>query len=520
MDISNAIVLSRKKSTKFLGEVYAYQSNEEVIVEGILTGGLSLSDYSTGHRAEESISVNGQNFGTGVVKSATVTAKNQGGLDQRLRVTFEIFKQGSSASLGNEYPSISAANFKYIKSFSENISCDTSEFTQSYTHSVNVKLTKYDNTGLTTAKAIASDFLNHSSLVAASTVPAAANYTVIPAKTFFDETYDEVNSECNFSKKYEVAIDADGASNASTATCILFRSSSLTYDTNGVATVTENAEYQDLTGNGAPTSTAVGDMQGAYSRCQQILTGLTGSSTNIGTMTLINIPLVKSLNIDNDTRKVSYSVNFTTNIKINSPEKVYHEFTNTVETTNAGIKYCMFEGNIIGMEEIKVADGESTKYKNAQVVWKNVAGGTWPSHGGTVTMQGKPHSFSTNHNQLKGTISYNIKYSDCSSIIEGAGTIRRVLNKVSTQPISRELAQTFRVINSNELLQKAINGNLVPQNHIGSSAVNGDSTVQMKDLIGSVQGITVGSINYGQSVSLSYNSTSRQLNAVVHVIIP
>ena len=516
MDIQNATVLSRKKSTKFLGEVYAYQSNEEVTVEGILSDGLSLSAYAVGHTAEEDITVNGQGFGSGVVKSVSVSAKNQGGLDKRVKVTFEIFKAGSGANLGDEYPSIPASSFKYIKSFSESSSCDTSEFTQSYTHSVNVKLTKYDNTGLTTAQAIASTFLNSNNLVASAGVP--SNYTTIPGKTFFDETYDEVNSECNFSKKYEVAIDADGTSNASTSNYILFRSNSLTYDSNGIATVTENAEYQDLTGSAPPTGAAVSDMDGAYMRCQQIITGLTGASPNIGTMALINIPLVKSLTVDNDARKVSYHVNFTTNIKISTTDKVYHEFTNTKETTNAGVTYYVLEGNIVGMEEIDTADGESTKYSNAKAVWKNVAGGAWPTNGGVVTMSGHPYSFSTNHNQLKGTISYNIKYSDCVSIIDGAGKIRRIINKVSTQPTTRDLAQTFRVINHDEILQKALHQNKLPMNYIVSSTVNGDSTVQMKDLVGNVQNASPVGSNYGQSVSLSYNSTSRQLTAAIHVV--
>ena len=511
MDIQNAIVLSRKKSTKFLGEVYAYQSNEEVIVEGILAGTLSLADYSGGHSTEEIITVNNQNFGTGVVKSVSVNAKNQGGLDKRVRVTFEVFKAGSSANLGSEYPSIEPGNFKYIKSFSENSSCDTSEFMQSYSHSVSVKLTKYDGQGLSAAKSIASAFLNSNNLVASTNT--LANYTTIPGKTFFDETYDEVNSECNFSKKYDIGINGD-----SSTSYILFRSNSLTYDASGVATVTENAEYQDLTGGGPPTSAAVTDMDGAFGRCIGLLDALTRSSDKIGSMSLINIPLVKSLTIDKDTRKVSYHVNFTTNKKISVGDKVYHEFTNTIETTNAGIKYSMIEGNIIGMEEIDVADGQSKKYTNAKKVWQNVAGGSWPSNGGSVTMSGHPYSFSTNHNQLKGTISYNIKYSDCNSIIDGAGKIRRVIHKVSTQPTDRYLAQTFKVINHDELLQKALHGNKLQMNYIASSTVNGDSTVQMKDLISNVQNASPAGNNYGQSVSLSYNSTSRQLTAAIHVI--
>jgi hypothetical protein len=514
MNISNAIVLSRKKSIKFLGEVYAYQSNEEVIVEGI-SQGLSLSSYAS-NTTEEDITVNNQSFGTGVIKSVSVSAKNQAGLDQRIRVVFEVFKAGNNTSLGVEYPSIPASDFKYIKSFSESSTCDTNEFTQSHTHSVNVKLTKYDSSGLSVAKGIASTFLNSNALVASSGVPSV--YNTIPGKTFFDESYDEVNSECNFSKKYEIAIDADGTSNASTNTYILFRSNSLTYDANGVATITENAEYQDLTGNGPPVDTAVNDMSAASSRCQSILGSLTGSSTYIGTMALIDTPLVKSLNIDKDTRKVSYRITFTTNIKINTTDKVYHEFTNVVETTNAGIKYYTLEGNIIGMDEINVADGDSKKYSNAKKVWKDIAGGTWPTNGGSVTMSGNPYSFSTNHNKLKGTISYNIKYSDCVSIISGAGKIRRIIHKESNQPTTRELAQTFRVINHDEILQKASAGNVLPMNYIASTIVNGDSTVEMKDLVGSIVRASPKGSNYGQSATLSYNSTSRQLTASVHII--
>jgi hypothetical protein len=509
MNISSAIVLSRKKSTKFLGEVYSYQSNEEVIAEGVLDGSLSLSDYATGHTTEETITVNGQSFGTGVIKSVTVSAKNQTGVDKRVRVTFEVFKVGGSASLSAEYPAIAADDFKYIKSFSESSSCDISQEVQSYSHSVSVKLTKYDGTGIATAKAIASTFLNSNNLTSSGSID-SSSYDTPPGKTFFDETYDEVNSECNFSKKYEIATNADSNNNY-----ILFRSNSLSYDSSGIATVTENAEYQDLTGNGAPTSQANTDMDGAYGRCTAILTALTGASPNIGEMTLIDMPLVKGMTIDRDTRKVTYRVNYTTNIKINEGDKVYHEYTNTKETTNAGVSYYLLEGNIVGMEEVDSAEDESTKYKNAKPVWLQVAGGTFPNG---VVMTGRPHSFSTNHNQIKGTIGYNIKYSDCISIIDGAGTIRRKIHKVSTQPTPRSLAQTFRVINRDEILQLAQNGNKLPSNYIASSTINGDSTVQMGNLVGSVVNATPVGSNYGQSVSLSYNSASRQLSAAIHVI--
>jgi hypothetical protein len=509
MNISSAIVLSRKKSTKFLGEVYAYQSNEEVIAEGVLEGGLSLSAYAAGHNLEEDINVNGQSFGTGVVKSVTVSAKNQAGVDKRIRVTFEVFKTGGSASLSAEYPSIPAADFKYIKSFSENSSCDISQEVQSYSHSVNVKLTKYDTTGITTAKSIASTFLSANDLISSRDVD-STRYNTPPGKTFFDETYDEVNSECNFSKKYEIATNPDSTNNY-----ILFRSNSLNYDSSGIATVTENAEYQDLTGYGAPTTQASTDMDSAYSRCTAILVALTGASLNIGTMVLIDIPLVKGMTIDRDTRRVTYRVNYTTNIKIDKDNKVYHEYTSTKETTNAGVSYYSLEGNLVGMGEVDSAEGQSTKYANAKAVWLQVANGNSPDG---VTMDGRPYSFSTNHNQIKGTIGYNIKYSDCESIIDGAGTIRRKIHKVSTQPTPRPLAQTFRVVHHDEILQLARKGNQLPMNYIASSIINGDSTVKMADLVGSVVGATPVGSNYGQSVSLSYNSTSRQLSAAIHVI--
>lgn len=509
MNISSAIVLSRKKSTKFLGEVYSYQSNEEVIAEGVLDVSLGLSDYATGHTTEEMITVNGQSFGTGVIKSVTVSAKNQTGVDKRVRVTFEVFKVGGSATLSAEYPTIPASNFKYIRSFSESSSCDISQEVQSYSHSVSVKLTKYDGTGIATAKTIASTFLNSNNLTSSGSIN-SSSYNTPPGKTFFDETYDEVNGECNFSKKYEIATNTD-----STTDYILFRSNSLNYDSSGIATVTENAEYQDLTGSGAPTAQANTDMNSAYSRCTAILTALTGASTNIGAMVLIDVPLVKGMTIDRDTRRVTYRVNYTTNIKIDKDKKVYHEYTNTKETTNAGVSYYLLEGNLVGMGEIDSAEDQSIKYKNAKAVWKEVANSTFPTG---VTMSGRPYSFSTNHNQIKGTIGYNIKYSDCVSIIDGAGKIRRQIHKVSTQPTARSLAQTFRVINHDEILQLAQNGNKLPMNYIASSTINGDSTVQMANLVGSVVNATPVGSNYGQSVSLSYNSTSRQLSAAIHVI--
>lgn len=492
-----------------MGEVYAYQSNEEVIAEGVLDGNLELSSYATGHTAEESMTVNGQSFGMGVIKSVTVSAKNQAGVDKRVRVVFEVFKAGSAANLGNEYPDINSGNFKYIKSFSESSSCDISQEVQSYSHSVNVKLTKYDTSGVTTAKSIASTFLNSNNLVSSAGIDSNRRNTP-PGKSFFDESYDEINKECNFSKKYEIATNSD-----STGNYILFRSNSLNYDSNGIATVTENAEYQDLTGGNTPDAQAITDMGSSFSRCTAIVSSLTQQAqSNIGTMTLIDIPLIKAMTIDKDTRRVTYRVTYTTNIKIFKDKKVYHEYTNTKETTNAGITYFTLEGNLIGMGLLDSAEDQTAKYRNAKAEWSVIGGGTFPSG---VTMNGKPYSFSTNHNQTKGTISYNIKYSDCVSIIDGAGKIRRIINKTSTQPTPRNLSQTFRVIKRPEILQRS--ANFLPRNYINSSSVNGDSTAVMQDLVGSVQNATPGGrANYNQSTTFSFNSTTRQLTATINVV--
>ena len=519
-----------------MGEVYAYQSNEEVTVEGVIQGkrvrndGLplrgdednenskviksietELGDYNS-KNTEEEIIVNGQSFGSGIIKSVTASAKNQAGVDKRVRVNFEFFKVGGSAVLSNEYPVISGNDFKYIKSFSESSSCDINQEVQSYLHSVNVKLTRYDGSGIASAKNIASGFLNSNNLNS-SIMGGTSGYNSPPLKTFFDETYDEVNSECNFSQKYEIATNAN--SSGSSGAYILFISNSLNYDSNGIATVTENAEYQSLT-NDIPIGIAVSGMSGAYSGCSAALSrGLQSAGRNIGQMELINIPLVKGMTIDRDTRKVTYRVNYTTNIKIDTGNYIYHEYINTKETTNAGISYSLLEGNIVGMGEINSAEGKSTKYTNAQSGWLPLITGRFPD---SVIMDGSPYSFSTNHNQIKGTIGYNIKYSDCASIITGAGKIRRKIHKVSTQPTPRSLAQTFRVINNNEILQLAKNRNKLPRNYIASSIINGDSTVQMKDLVTGVIHAQSSASNYGQSVSLSYNSASRQLTAAVHLI--
>jgi hypothetical protein len=519
MNITNAIVLSRKKSTKFLGDNLAYQSNEEVIVEGFIS---SFSIDNSTHNAEESISVNGQDFGAGIVRSITSSSKNQGATDNRQRVVFEIFKSGTQSSLGAEYPSINTAIFKYIKSFSENLTCDINQDIHAYAHTVNVKLTKYDGNQFNDAKSLADTFLANTSVVSSNNIN--STYSTLPAKTFFDETYDQVNGECNFSKKYEIGKNTD-----STAGYILFRSNSLNYDNNGVAVVTENAEYQDLTGGGAPVSTAVSDMNGALTRCSSILDVLTAQSTNVGTMSLKSMPIIKALNIDNDVRKVTYKITYTTNIRMNETDKVYHDYSTVTETTNTGITYTSLEGSIVGMGDIDVTEGESAKYKNAQKVWTTIAGGQWPSSGSTgggigfqtgggTTGGTHPYSFSTNHNTLKGTINYNIRLSDCSSIQDNAPVIRRKIHKISTQPTARQLSQTFRVINKDEILQKSVN--FLPSNYLDTWIINGDSTVQMKDVVGAVGTASVGSsYNYGQSTTLSFNSSSRQLTATTHIVI-
>jgi hypothetical protein len=431
-------------------------------------------------------------------------AKNQAGLDKRQRVVFEVIKNGGSSRV-EEAANIDTSNFKYIKSISENVSCDQNQDVLSFTHSINVKLTIYNGQGVDSAKDIADSLLD----VAQVKSNFQVNYNNEPLKVFYDETYDEPNSECNFNKKYEIATNTDSTNNY-----MLFRSNSLSYDSSGVATVTENAEYQSLTSGGVGDQ-AAGDIDNAFNRCSAILNSLTNASTNVGEFTLIDIPLVKALVIDNDNRKASYNVKYSTNIKINKDLKVYHEYTSVTETTNAGITYYSLEGNIVGMGEISSSDDMSQKYKNAKGAWKSIVGGAWPMG----TKSGKPYSFSTNHNYIKGTINYSIKYSSCTSIIAGAGKIRRKIHKIETQPVARPLFQTFRVINHDEVAQAAEHGNKLGSHYKETSIINGDSTVVMKELLGDIQNASPEGTHYGLSTNLSFNSTSRQLTATMEAMI-
>jgi hypothetical protein len=171
------------------------------------------------------------------------------------------------------------------------------------------------------------------------------------------------------------------------------------------------------------------------------------------------------------------------------------------------------------MGKIDNVSSESEKYKNAQKEWKNIVNGTWPTNAGIVIMGGNPYSFSTNHNKIKGTISYSIKYSDCSSILPGGGAIRRKINKIETQPTTRYLATTFKVIHVNEILQLARGGNVLGSRYKVTSVINGDSTVTMANLVNSTQNITPQGVNYGLSAVFSFNSTTRSLTSNIEAMV-
>jgi len=509
MNITDAVVLSRKKSTRFFAEVFAYQSNEEISVEGIVDN-FNESLYSNTHDTEEDIIINSKNFGRGIVRSILVTAKNQGSLDKRIRVIFEIFKAGNEVTLSSEYPSIPVDNFKYVKSFNESSSCNINQETNEYTHSVNVKLTEYSGNALSSAKTIASAFLNSNNLQSSNLVP--SSYNDIPQKTFFDETYDETNGECNFTQKYEIANNEE-----SIAGYNIYRSCSINYSSNGVASVTESAEYQDLTGIKIPTEQAEQDMNNAYSRCSQRISMLNSTASSIGALVLKSTPLNKGMLIDVDVRRVSYKITFSTDIKIDENNSSYITYVNTIETNPAGIQTYSLAGEILGMGDIDVAVGESTKYINAQRAWRNISTGSIPQGATLGGIAGKPYSFSSNHNKLKGTISYNITYTNSPSIVTGAGAIRRKMDTIIEDIDQRNLFQTFKIIHRDELIQKS--KNIQGNTHTMQCTVNGDSTGTMNTLIKQILLTPAsGSNTYSTNTSVTFDSTKRELTSEIQVM--
>lgn len=493
MEITDAIVLARKRTYERMGDVVQFRYLEEIDVEGVISS-FNLDSAST---QEETFTVNGKLLGTGIIKSVAASAKNQAASDTRRKISFTIFAN-NSYSLSNEYPGI--PSLKYVKSFSESSSYDLNGHIKNYNHNVNVKLTKYVTDGVSAAKSIANTFFSNDALSSA----VGASYSDVPQKVYYDEVYDEVNAECAFTKKFEVSTNPE-----STSSYNLYRSLNVSYDSNGIITATENAEYQDLTGNGPPISVARGDIEGAQSRVGAAISYISSASASIRSNNSLNTtPVSKGFDVSYDERNIKYHVTYSNNIRMT--DTAFYEYTTSTETTNAGITYKSIEGNIVGYGTVNSANSSTEKYNKALSQYRQIS---------FDTSGYKPHSFSTSHNQFKGTISFSIKYTNCASVIGGAGSVRRKIVKTITEPTQKPLAQTFKIINQPELLLKSPNN--IMENHVAKTyVVNGSSSSNFQSCLGEAGALT-DQHDYIQSTNLSYSSSNRQLTySIKGTILP
>lgn len=469
MNFNNATLLTLNTSSNFLGETARFKSTKELTIQGLLldlTNSSGVQDIVTAMSNLEiatkynwvPVTLNGINFGSGIVNSLSFSEGN----DVRTKtytasISIPVTGDFSLVSTG-PYQGLNYNNFQYIESFSE-----SSDFTKdvgkdSYSQQISITLTAPTNlNAINEAKTLATTFFNNNNL--SNTIGAFTSFT--STKKYYTESYDEINGTFNFSRQFELYKNSDGNFSSSI-------SHSLSFDDQGVISVSETAEYIGHTTSAFSTANtqALLDINGAFGRCESIFITYFGY---IGNTPLAAQPLNKSWTIDPFLGKINYTVNFGNALRVGV--NAFHEYSQTANMSPEGIYELSQDGNIIGFGEINPYN--NIKYTNAKNLFNSLSiiFANYPSS--------QLISKDETHSEINGTINYNYKYSTSTNLINNS-SIRKAMCTIS-KDFKRNIFSTFNIIGFKEIAQ--IQKNTLPNDYNYNVVVNGSASTSINSYL-------------------------------------
>lgn len=463
MIIQNASALGLNREFQFWGDdVFRYKIIKNIQIEGYVldlvnTLGVSgitsgIEQYTTDYTKDwEAIFINDVYFGSGYLDTLSFDPAIDVRTDN-YQASFIVFEEGSLNFPNNAtYSGIQTGQFKFLTNLSENFSTNVTQKRKSYSHSIDVKFDTFnDDFSINLSKQLAQNLLN------------SADFTGFywsggtPYNTLYTERYNKITNECSFVKNYELA-DRTGY--------LFLRDHSFVFDTNGVITVTETAEYRGKYNvyDSIIVPAFKLDINSSYLRCSGIFDAYNDDPNNY----ILN-PTGTTKQVTEIPREgfLSYSISYSNDLFYKTG--AYWEWTDTIDQDQNGINQISENGRIIGFNLID----NYTKQNNANTFWATtVKPGIAPRLSGIYTqfhLCDDPESniFLVNQNVTKnnrnGTVNYASNYTDDPTRINISGF--KKVEKVCSNVERTNLSSNFVVPQQFELKQISENFNLLPYN--------------------------------------------------------
>jgi len=489
MNFPNVQVLNASSRSEFFGDNVRWKTVYELSVEGNFLALQSTnsihslvnnqeSDFFNSSIFEDSIVINGTNFGEGYVSNFSSPAEGPDVKNKRYTATIIIRKEGNLNTIVTEgLGQVTKSDFQYIESFSE-----SSVFNKgigvkdSYSQNINLNLiSRTPGSQKSIAESIIKSFINTNLL----TSLIQGQYQKTSIKKYYTQSYDEINNAYNVNVNFEFAPRSITPGNAEGL--IIISNVKKDYLTGGILNISENVECignqnKDSEKNYLDASKEINNLiSTAFSR----LSSYVDAEHN----PLIDQPINKSFVSSPFEGRAGYSITFS-NSKEVIADSGYWEFSINFQLVGPNTDNIIAneQGTIIGSTELNV---KQDKYKKALSIWnekKTSIKTRITSENSSFPGDAKIVSSEENHNEIEGSISYNYTYNHNYSLFteESASKISKK-NVSVTQEYDRKIFSTFNIVGFKEIIQ--VQKNLLPNNTTINVILNGKSDTSINDYL-------------------------------------
>jgi hypothetical protein len=530
---NNVELLGYNHQNNFFGEKSLFYSSTRTVsirgyvldlassngVDGIFN---SVNQLINQTKEFQDITVNGQNFGRGKVKSFSVDTGNWVRYTQ-YQADIEVILEVPISNINSpEFNNININNkrFHLIKSFSESFSLnfDNQNKVLGGDHSIDIECdaNNKDLNLIALAQFIAKELLK---TIASDPNLAEGDYlTRQKYKIFNSENYNTVTGKCGFKRSFSYSTLNNNKPYS------FVRTHSIEIDNNGIATASENCKIKSESDEPSLYENALIGynelINGSFSRCSNIFQTYK-SKFNI--IKNLNSSFVsKSVDVNKFEGVISYTVIFD-----NDPKKInasyQWEYIRNLDRNQEGIWNASENGSVKGNGKI----GSSSKYKNAEDGWGSAKNGilnrvvsfyTSNSKDGYGTPL-KELSKNIVRNQYEGLINYNYIYTDDPTVKQNdPSNIKKIdIEKSDTGllPITKEFVIPNKqyTLNQNRNLKKQGTYKVKVNMSIGCTSNNFNSFSFFNRAKNESGGIpSLGNDSYLESISYSADESEKTIS--------
>lgn len=289
-------------------------------VSGVVSGRVNplVKGLSSTNAIEEQIYINGINWGMGRVISFdfpnSPNALETDNFAGKFNGTFEFYGAGDSASVNRAFDNLTIPSPALLDNFSESFDATLDENNNySFNHNVDVKYLSGNGVDpFNLAKTLAENVFNQTLTTYNALIPGYYGDYNSAGKRNYQEFYNAVNGECNFSQKLNLY-----SSGTSLGTYSVNTTHSFDFDENGKISVTENGEIVGRANNrnSMVANAKAGlntELSSSYSRCSDVYNAyksLLVDGTYSETLNTTRMQVTKG--VDYNRGSATYSVNYT-----------------------------------------------------------------------------------------------------------------------------------------------------------------------------------------------------------------